>query len=363
MSGSSLLSYAGWTFLPNLVTGWIQALYYGITIRAGDRKPQPGEPRYNRHRRRIHMTVVIAYLLYTIYETDYLMRRESDFYQDLGLNLDADEKKIKSKFRRLAAIHHPDKVVAAENRYNVESFFVNLKVAQDTLIDPVKRFAYERFGPDMLKWQHCSSNRDYLIVGLQAAIPLYVGSIILLVIFGVLGYLQWGRFWRYLTFLALFVLEYHTLTRPYLPHILSKFINPLLSLTTHPPMLPFQFLILARKITFSLFIAASQLGSFQPATPPPAASSGVPSVVESQQLTRLEQLAQASEVEASRLLALDMSPFVGDEAGVKELRGRVREWLVTNTIRADPEVRDAMGRVLAKKRVGAPPGARETNWI
>ena len=127
-------------------------------------------------------------------------------------------------------------------------------------------------------------------------------------------------------------------------------------------MLPFQFLILARKTTFSLFIAASQLGSFfQPASSPAAASSGVPSVLESQQLTWLEQLAQASEVEASRLLALDMSPFVGDEAGVKELRGRVREWLVTNTIRADPEVRDAMGRVLAKKRVGAPPGARETN--
>lgn len=84
-------------------------------------------------------------------------------------------------------------------------------------------------------------------------------------------------------------------------------------------------------------------------------------MLESQQLTRLEQLAQASEVEAARLLALDMSPFVGDETGVKELRGRVREWLVTNTIRADPEVRDAMGRALAKKRVGAPPGARGTN--
>lgn len=362
MSGSSLLSYAGWTFLPNLVTGWVQALYYGITIRAGDPKPQPGTPRYIKHRRRIHMTVVIAYLLYTIYETDYWIRRQSDFYQDLGLNLDVDEKKIKSKFRRLAAIHHPDKAVTAQHSSNAESFFVNLKVAQDTLIDPVKRFAYERFGPDMLNWQHCSSIRDYLIVGLQAAIPLYAGSIIFLIILGVMGYLQWGRFWRYLTFLALFVLEYHTLTRPYLPHFLSKVINPLLSLATHPPMLPFQFLILARKIAFSLFIAASQLGAFfQHTTPAPASASGIPSVLESQQLTRLEQLAQASEVEASRLLALDMSPFVGDEAGVKELRGRVREWLVTNTIRADPEVRDAMGRVMAKKRVGAPPGARQTN--
>lgn len=85
---------------------------------------------------------------------------------------------------------------------------------------------------------------------------------------------------------------------------------------------------------------------------------GIPSVLESQQLTRLEQLAQSADAEATRLLALEMAPFVGDEPGVKELRGRVREWLVTNTIRADPEVRDAMGRVLEKRRVGAPPGAR-----
>ena len=161
--------------------------------------------------------------------------------------------------------------------------------------------------------------------------------------------------WRYLTFFSLFLLEYHTVTRPYASPLLSKLINPILSFTTHPPLLPFQFLILARKTAFTSFIATSQLSIFfQPATDSSTASSGVPSVLESQQLTRLEQLAQSTDIEATRLLALDMAPFVGDEAGVKELRGRVREWLVTNTIRADPEVRDAMGRVLARRRVGAP---------
>ena len=86
-------------------------------------------------------------------------------------------------------------------------------MAQDTLIDPVKCFAYERFGPDMLNWQHCSTVRDYLIVGLQAAIPLYAGSIIFLVILGVLGYLQWGRFVCYtkLQFPLLFSKTYRTL--------------------------------------------------------------------------------------------------------------------------------------------------------
>lgn len=45
-----------------------------------------------------------------------------------------------------------------------------------------------------------------------------------------------------------------------------------------------------------------------------------------------------------------MAPFIGDDEALKDLRGRVREWLVTNTIRADPEVRDAMGRALGKRK-------------
>ena len=58
------------------------------------------------------------------------------------------------------------------------------------------------------------------------------------------------------------------------------------------------------------------------------------------------------------LLGLDMAPFVDDEMGARELRAKVKDWLVNNTIRADPEVRDAMGRAMGRRRVGAPPGAR-----
>ena len=47
------------------------------------------------------MTVVLAYLLYTIVEADYELRRAGDFYQDLGLPHSVDEKGIKSRFRRL----------------------------------------------------------------------------------------------------------------------------------------------------------------------------------------------------------------------------------------------------------------------
>lgn len=161
--------------------------------------------------------------------------------------------------------------------------------------------------------------------------------------------------WRYMAFTSLLILEYHTLTRTAAPPIL-RYLNPLLqNLASHPPLLPYQLLILARKAVFTLFIALSQLQSFFASPIAPSSSSAG---MDLQQLVRLEQMTKGSEIEAGRLLALEMTPFIGDEGAVRELRGRIREWLVQNTIRADPMVRDAVGRSLRKRRVGAPPGAR-----
>ena len=305
-----------------------------------------------KHRRRIHITVILVYLLYTLYEADYIMRLSGDFYQDLGLAPGVEEKQIKSRFRRLAALQHPDKVPTDDpiRHAAAESNFVKLKTAQDTLSDPIKRFAYERFGPDVLKWQHCKTIRDYLVTGIQtSSLPLYAGSTLTMALLSLTSYLQWGRFWRYLTFAGLFLLEYHTITRPYPSPLLTKVFNPILGkLALHPPLLSFQLLTLARKATFTLFIAFSQLGNLFPQGKPTSAATT--SQHDLQQLVRLEGTAKASDIESSRLLAMDMAPFVGDEPGTKELRGRVKEWLVNNTIRADPEVRDAMGRVIKSKQ-------------
>ena len=66
-----------------------------------------------------------------------------------------------------------------------------------------------------------------------------------------------------------------------------------------------------------------------------------------------------NELETTRLLGLEMAPLVGDETGQKEMKARVRDWLVQSTVRADPEVRDAIGKAMQKRRVGAPAGARQ----
>lgn len=95
-----------------------------------------------------------------------------------------------------AAQHHPDKLSSSESSTESEDYFVQLKLAQDTLLSPAKRFAYDRFGASILNWQHCSSIRDYLFAGLQATAPIYAASTIGMIVLGVTGYLQWGRFVR-----------------------------------------------------------------------------------------------------------------------------------------------------------------------
>jgi hypothetical protein len=47
------------------------------------------------------MLVIVAYLLYTIYEADWQLQQEGNFYSLLGVPPDAEEKKIQSQFRRL----------------------------------------------------------------------------------------------------------------------------------------------------------------------------------------------------------------------------------------------------------------------
>jgi hypothetical protein len=177
-------------------------------------------------------------------------------------------------------------------------------------------------------------------------------------IFGLLGYLEWGKYWRWLTLLIICVFELHTISRPYFPQVATKLINPLLTtFTRHPPYLPFQLIQLARKLSVTLFIAFSQIGPLlQPPSAPAAAVN--PEIALKQQLDRLEATAKAADIEATRLMGMEMSPFVGDSEALRDVKGKVKEWLVQNTIRSDPEVRDALGTLLKRRRTDAPAGAR-----
>ncbi|KAM5352424.1 hypothetical protein ACJ41O_005147 [Fusarium nematophilum] len=355
---SSYLSMLGWAFLPSLATSWIQSIYYGFTIRAGDPKPAPGSARFNSHRRTIHILVVAAYLLYTIFEADYDQRRISSYYADLGVPLEATDREVKSRFRRLAATHHPDK--AGGDAADSAAFFMHLKLASDTLQDAAKRFAYERFGPEIARWQKCVTIRDFVIRGVISGIlPHYAVAAASVYVLGLFGYMEFGKYYRWLILLTLCTFELHTVSRPDFPPFVNAINAVITRVSPLPPYLPFQVISLARRLTITIYIALSQIG------PLLAAQFGGASKPEEddekalrQSLNRLEMLSKQLDGDATRLLDMEMGPYKGDAEATAKLQGKMREWLVQNTIRADPMVRDAMGTSLRKRRVDAPAGAK-----
>ncbi|KXT00292.1 hypothetical protein AC578_6473 [Pseudocercospora eumusae] len=348
MASNQLLSLAGWYFLPNLVTSYLQPALYTIFIRAGDPKPQPGTARFNRDRRNLRVAVIVAYLLYTIYEADYQLQLAGDFYRLLGLTPNATEREVQSKFRRLTVQFHPDKA-SGPDKAQIERIYVQLQIARDTLVDPARRFAYDRFGPDILRWQNCKLIRDYIFYGLQVTLVYYVASAAALVGLGVLGYLHQGVFWRYLVMAGLFVIELHAATRPQFPALLTRFVNPIAAATgLRSHYLPFQMITLLRKLAVTFFIAMSQLGPlFQDAK---QAAAGNGSSIAPQQLDRIDALAAVTDQEVTRLLGFELTPFAVEEKAARELRGLLKDWLVQNTIRNDPEVKRAIEKHFERRR-------------
>jgi DnaJ-class molecular chaperone len=75
-----------------------------------------------------------------------------DYYKILGVDRKADEKAIKSAFRRLARKHHPD---VAKGKDSAERF-KEINEANEVLSDPEKRRRYDSLGPD---WQRYAQQR------------------------------------------------------------------------------------------------------------------------------------------------------------------------------------------------------------
>ncbi|KAJ6015812.1 Heat shock protein DnaJ N-terminal [Penicillium herquei] len=346
---ASILPYIGWAILPNYATNILQSVYYGITIRAGEPRPLPQTPRYERHRRRIFLFVIVAYLLYTLYETFHQVQLAGDFYQVLGVSPFADERAIKSRFRRLAAQHHPDKATLDNGS---EAYFMFLRRAQETLVDPVKRFAYDRFGPDMQTWGEQKTMRDFVMRSLiKSVLPQYAGAFAMMVVCNWLWWANWGRYWRFYTFAAMLTLEITLITHPqavfmpttYLPDTIQDLLP-----TNSYYLLPFQILTLARRASITLHIFISQAA---PQSSRTAGSSG--DRIPPQTMQRMGQLVAATrsaDVEATRMMQMGLAPFRGDRESVSALRRGMKEGLILGGVRTSPEVQKAVAEVVERRK-------------
>ncbi len=68
-----------------------------------------------------------------------------DYYEVLGVSRNADEKQLKSAYRKLAMQYHPDR---NQNDKEAAEKFQEINNAYDTLKDPQKKAAYDRYGHD-----------------------------------------------------------------------------------------------------------------------------------------------------------------------------------------------------------------------
>merc|ERR1719216_251171 len=86
--------------------------------------------------------ILFAMIIYQISQFDYEMAN-FDPYEILGVSLDADKKTIKSQYKKLSLIYHPDKPTGNEK------LFMKLKKAYDALTDETARYNWEHYGnPD-----------------------------------------------------------------------------------------------------------------------------------------------------------------------------------------------------------------------
>lgn len=221
--------------------------------------------------------------------------------------------------------------------------------------------------------------------------PFYSASALGLYLSTWLGFLdQGGNYWRFLALAGLGVVEGYTVTRPWFspitvtPTLLNPYLKAVASVPglsgyeawVRRPYLPFQAVVVAHRALVAFLIALSRLGPLLSSEQGLDTGEGEEALLKV--VGRLEQRVQIAAVESARMLALETVPFrVGDgqrspereegthregeqegeqdaragrtDSGLEKLRGKVKEWFVTNTVRQDKEVQEAVGKLVEQR--------------
>lgn len=198
-----------WWWLPSVGSQLVLNVCYSLQIVS---TPPPSAYRLrNNHLQLARTAVILGTLLYQLYIS--VATAEPNYYRLLGLPLDVDAEGVKRSFRALARKYHPDKVGEAG-----QAFFIVLRRAHDALSDPVKRFAYDRFGPSIADWKDCESARDFMRRGLTGLVAFYTINPAMYAIFGYINGSQSGiSFWRLACLFALLAVELTMLVSPEYP--------------------------------------------------------------------------------------------------------------------------------------------------
>ncbi|KAI9665316.1 MAG: hypothetical protein M1831_001753 [Alyxoria varia] len=344
--------------------------------------------------------MLALYLVYTIYEAHWEIRRAGDLYATLGLPHDADTKAIQSRSRKLNRMYHPDKLAPGASddvRSRVDILYKQIVEARDVLQDPIKRFAYDRFGPESTTWQHCYTLRDYIAMGYTYQGSEYMILGFTQIVAGFFGWVKFGNFWRSMALLCLVLLDIYARTtpeRPGLPIVLgplgsyipdsvasSAFVSMITSLL--PSYLPFQALKVLNAFYLAVSIATGRIGGMLGSNELPSGDGSTLTAKQAEQhLLNLERTIMVNDLAAIRLLAQETQPFYSrlsndraslqsngrtkEEPGVistsnnslpvreasEGLREKMRDRMIVNAIRGDTEVINASNKARERRKAG-----------
>lgn len=324
-------------------------------------------------------------MAYSLADAVHTTRLHPTLHAELGLAASASARDVASRFRRLTLHLHPDKQPAQASAAATAAAAQQLQRlarARDVLVDPARRLAYERFGPDATAWPGCVTVADFLVHAARVNAPFYIATALALLAAGWLRLLGPGAYWRWLALAAVATLEAWVAMRP---EGWGTCANGVGGASSMPQMLlrgwlPFEALAVSRRILAAVFVAAARAGtllsSFQQ-----TGVGGSEDAATLRALTRTEYAVASGAAEAARLLALDAVPFRvasaganrGTSAGTSEggepqtqtrsptqsqtqsawdagLRDGMVEWWVGNAVRGNGEVRAAVAAVVARRQ-------------
>lgn len=320
-----LTSILCWTFLPSLFTNLLLTCFYRLSpssrpalpANASSSQVASANTTAQLHFRRARITLVLAYLLYSILNVYWSQSSQinQNYYSLLGISRQVVETDgsaaIKSQWRRLARIYHPDKVGKTG-----EQRFVELRKGVDILENDNKRWAYERFGPSVGEWGKLVTHREFLAKGAMNAGVFWLFALVSIAAIGLFRKDERrNNFWRYLSLALAASLEFHFL--------LQSSPSPTFSFL-FPHRLAYEHIALLRQLFISVSMAMSQLTpllfpiQFASPTSLHATSSQEQALALALQdaerlkplLSRLAQLTTAAQIEAIGLQRLEMRPLL-----------------------------------------------------
>ncbi|KAH9825252.1 hypothetical protein DFH28DRAFT_1077628 [Melampsora americana] len=315
---SPVISLFAWWFLPGYMSSFALGVFYSIrpSYRPKPLPPQPTDankkpvfdPIYEihkleqtnhlkRHRTVAHALVITLYLGYSVLST-YKQQAGTNYYSTLGLGSNSiapnlpfpsaqtnainippvlsegqlDDSGFKSHWRKLAKAFHPDKLNPPSNlgsedevlqwKSEIDSKFIGMREAYETLSDGTKRWAYDRFGPVIGTWKTCATLREFLVEGLKMFAPFYTFTIASLSLMGTFRKTDPGAFWRWTVLFFILTAELSLITSTS-----TTLISQSLSYI-FPNRAIFEHIILLRQIFVASSCIATQLAGIR--YPPPA---------------------------------------------------------------------------------------------